>query len=560
MRIRITDFACWCVGGINSFSSSTKHVIFCRADEIPQVLCAHTIQQQQQLSQQPPEEEDEGDKLPIAGALDSWALDRHPDDLRRSLVKARLAAAESSAPCPTAVVAASVKAACPGGRLTKSDSMDSMLGESLLDPPQSLSRMTPRRYQSPSRCGSPSLEAPDHLLLGRNNGTGAGGISSAASSRDLHYRPPPPSYDQAVFSMSAFGHSGRGGEDSSCSATSASGEAAASCCRLNRHDLLRRRDLNLFHGLHPRLLHGQPRLSLPPKQQPHPPQLSAAASALPCRARVTGGGGIAAAAERSTRGGLLPLTDRLPNHCTLSGKHICQYEEELEETSAHAPAPLAATARTTPPLPCQQTQARHLPLVSTSSSSSSTSSTSSASSSASPTPPLFSGEHYQQTELGGAKARRGGWSGRHHVRTTTPYSRDSSSCSSGLAEEPPQKLLKAANNNINNSKAFYQEEQLGDPSSDLSQSEMEEVLQLLTRSRASPISQKEVRRPSLKEEQAFFPSPQDLLCLQQGKSRRPSLDEIFDPLGEDFSFSFFINWERSKLFVFEKGTKMFVVL
>lgn len=38
-----------------------------------------------------------------------------------------------------------------------------MLGDSLLDPPQSL-QMYHKRYQSPSRSGSPSLEAPDHLL------------------------------------------------------------------------------------------------------------------------------------------------------------------------------------------------------------------------------------------------------------------------------------------------------------------------------------------------------------------------------------------------------------
>ena len=50
--------------------------------------------------------------------------------------------------------------------LPRSDSMDSMLGDSLLDPPQSLQKIPPKRYQSPSRCGSPSLEAPEHLLFG----------------------------------------------------------------------------------------------------------------------------------------------------------------------------------------------------------------------------------------------------------------------------------------------------------------------------------------------------------------------------------------------------------
>ncbi|CAN7983752.1 unnamed protein product [Ixodes hexagonus] len=45
------------------------------------------------------------------------------------------------------------------------DSPDLLLGESLLDPPQSL-QMYPRRYQSPSRCGSPSVEVPEHLMFG----------------------------------------------------------------------------------------------------------------------------------------------------------------------------------------------------------------------------------------------------------------------------------------------------------------------------------------------------------------------------------------------------------
>ncbi|XP_015906566.2 atos homolog protein A isoform X1 [Parasteatoda tepidariorum] len=43
---------------------------------------------------------------------------------------------------------------------------DTMLGESLLDPPNSLC-MYPKRYQSPSRCGSPSIEVPEHLMFGK---------------------------------------------------------------------------------------------------------------------------------------------------------------------------------------------------------------------------------------------------------------------------------------------------------------------------------------------------------------------------------------------------------
>ncbi|KAJ9593975.1 hypothetical protein L9F63_014616 [Diploptera punctata] len=52
------------------------------------------------------------------------------------------------------------------GEVCAKHSADPLLGESLLDPPQSLDLFT-RRYQSPSRCGSPSLEAPEHLMFGR---------------------------------------------------------------------------------------------------------------------------------------------------------------------------------------------------------------------------------------------------------------------------------------------------------------------------------------------------------------------------------------------------------
>ena len=88
-----------------------------------------------------------------------------------------------------------------------------------------------------------------------------------------------------------------------------------------RHDLLRRRDLTLFHGLHPRLLSGGPRLSLPPRA-PASPRPS-----IPCRALAT---------------------DRLPNTCTRQGKHVCEdereREEEVEEEAkgeelSHSPSP-----------------------------------------------------------------------------------------------------------------------------------------------------------------------------------------------------------------------------
>ena len=70
------------------------------------------------------------------------SFSRIEDDLRRSMMKAKLA---------------------ENNRVTRSESPDTQLGESLLDPPNSLSRI-PRRYRSPSRSGSPSLETPEHLI------------------------------------------------------------------------------------------------------------------------------------------------------------------------------------------------------------------------------------------------------------------------------------------------------------------------------------------------------------------------------------------------------------
>jgi hypothetical protein len=475
-----------------------------RSDEIPEVVCAHTLEQPQLPDD---EEEEPVSKLPIAGTSLDLPHQRPTEDLRRSLVKARLAATESAAAAAGGKGAAAANCGRP---LAKSDSMDSMLGESLLDPPPSMSRMAPRRYQSPSRCGSPSLEAPDHLLLG-SRVSGGGAASAAAGAAAAPIRPPPPTYEQAIFSMNAFGSgvSGRG------EGTSAGEGGADEGFRLNRHDLLRRRDLNLFHGLHPRLLHGQPRLSLPPK----PPQPPSSSPLLPCRARFSGGAlpnrppgaGAAAAASGEPPP---PLTDRLPNHCTLSGKHICQYEEELEEmavtTSTAAAAatapdrqlPPPSVVTSSPPLPCQP-------------SSPPSSSSSSSSSSLASSPP--SGDNYQQGELGGAKAhrRRGNWPGRA-LRTATPYTRDwsaednNSSCSSGGNLSESQRLCKAGGKG-------------GGEGRGLSQAEMEEVLELL-KARASPAAAAG-RRPSLKDEQ-LQQQQQDA-----GKSRRSSLDEIFDPVG-----------------------------
>ena len=92
-------------------------------------------------------------------------------------------------------------------------------------------------------------------------------------------------------------------------------EAESPEARLNRHDLLRRRDLSQFHGLHPRLFQNHQRLSLPPKPLQPP-------ASLPCRAVTPG-----------SHQPPLPTSDTLPVRCTISGKHICQFEEEVVEHS-----------------------------------------------------------------------------------------------------------------------------------------------------------------------------------------------------------------------------------
>merc|ERR1740123_2129705 len=208
--------------------------------------------------------------------------------------------------------------------------MDSMLGDSLLDPPQSLAKMAPRRYQSPSRCGSPSLEAPEPLMVSRGQ--------------------PLPSYDQAMAMR---------------------GEAESPEARLNRHDASANRDLSQFHGLHPRLFQSQQRLSLPPKPAQPP-------ASIPCRAVTPG-----------HHQPPLLTSDTLPVRCTISGKHICQFEEEVVEHSLEQ-------SSSPEPQPC--------------------------------------GSHYRQEELG-AKAK--GWSSRLG-RTQTPYSRDSSSDSSSADQRRGQ--------------------------------------------------------------------------------------------------------------------------
>lgn len=107
-----------------------------RSDKVPIVVCRESH-----------DEEQEVDILsescaPTCSQNNKMEIGRCDDDLRRSIMKARLA--ENS-------------------RVSRSESPDTQLGESLLDPPNSLTRF-PRRYQSPSRSGSPSLETPEHLI------------------------------------------------------------------------------------------------------------------------------------------------------------------------------------------------------------------------------------------------------------------------------------------------------------------------------------------------------------------------------------------------------------
>ena len=175
----------------------------------------------------------EENKLSVAGALSWKETERIETDLRKmALVKNKMTE------CTLSNLNAS------NTTLPRSDSMDSMLGDSLLDPPQDLQKMPPKRYQSPSRCGSPSIETPEHLLF-RSHYNSIENTSSLSQGYKMK------------------------GIDTKYS------ESAKS--RLARQDLLRRRDIGQTfgiagscHGLHPRMLlnvgHNQPRLSLPPKQ------------------------------------------------------------------------------------------------------------------------------------------------------------------------------------------------------------------------------------------------------------------------------------------------------
>ena len=221
-------------------------------------------------------------------------------DLRKALVRSRLAAAAATSAASAPGETPSSAPTCQRRwsreeeerdsfereeELPRSDSMDSMLGDSLLDPPQCLQKIPPKRYQSPSRCGSPSVEAPEHLLFGR--------------SKRVDY--------------------------SSRRLTPASERCA-------RQDLLRRRDINLYHGLHPRLLHHNPGSQQQQQQQPPrlslpPGRMAAATAPRPC---------LPVRPNRALE--TPPVDDRMHVNCTIHGKHICSLDEDEAATTAAMPS------------------------------------------------------------------------------------------------------------------------------------------------------------------------------------------------------------------------------
>ena len=344
-----------------------------RSNDIPKVLCTHLA-----AAAAATEEEEgggnnslqeESGKLAIATAANSGPgplVFSDPIDLRRSLVRAKLVGWEQQQQQQQHLQPHQQLSDCPG-RLIKSDSMDSMLGDSLLDPPQSLSKMTPKRYQSPSRCGSPSLEAPDHLLSGRRGG----GI-------DL---PPPPSYEQSLAArMEEQG-----------------GQSFPADMRLNRHDIMRRRDMNLFLGLHPRLLTGPPRFSLPTHAA-----TARSSPVIPCRAMAYPPPATSNPPAASPPPTPPPMSDRLPEHCKISGKHICEFEE-LEEACSGNGTTSTSGGQLCPSQARVHNDHQHQPLDLSSESSGS--------------PPT---DNYQQAELG---AKKKGWTSRPEDRAAaaTPY-------------------------------------------------------------------------------------------------------------------------------------------
>ena len=143
--------------------------------------------------------------------------------------------------------------------------------------------MNPRRYQPPSRCGSPSFAAPEPLM----------GVKKKETRKDL------PSYDPSLTQNT---------------------DSNSSYYRLNRHDLPRSRDLTLLHEPHPSILYDHPQLSihlrLGPTHQNHPKDKNS------CQPMIR---------EQPSTSSQKILDDRILSTCTKYGKHICQLEEELEE-------------------------------------------------------------------------------------------------------------------------------------------------------------------------------------------------------------------------------------
>ena len=87
------------------------------------------------------------------------------DNLYRSLARSRLAEKNAAA-----VGGSSLSNLPSCSSRTDTSDFPSLLGESLIDPPQSIQKY-PKRYQSPNRCGSPSLETPEHLIFAKKGKT-----------------------------------------------------------------------------------------------------------------------------------------------------------------------------------------------------------------------------------------------------------------------------------------------------------------------------------------------------------------------------------------------------
>ena len=434
----------------------------------------------------------------------------------------------------------------------------------------------------------------------------------------------PPSYDQAINSRAPpFNHHHN---------TADIDPNSADMFRLNRHDLIRRRDLGLYQGMHPRMIHyyhghgfnnggGEggmtaaaattttPRLSLPaaaggattsqhgnggtlyrvgvsanmaPVSPAQPIRVATAAGTtatttvappstgayyygvagrgngmLPCRAMppvsVAYNSPISPVAalgqhhshqtptysipspqqlqqQQTTarennnnnskdNNNIVVVSDQLPNSCTRSGKHICEYEDLVEDDSVIAapstfnavggvmqqpPSPLASSQQPVMPATIhhynhqhRQNQQHHHSRQNSSCSSVSSHGSSIGGGGESCSPPP-TGDNYKQDELGAKTKKAKGWTARAG-RSATPYGRDSSTDSdkirsgSGSGSSSHSKKTGGVGNGVRDGlkhrgdTASSISPTLDGMSAELSPAEMDEVLQHL-RARMSPVS------------------------------------------------------------------------